>query len=642
MTRFLFLLIGILPTIAFAQPVQKIPTAAERPEWAALINEQAVPVVAIPRLDAAAALADDSRTPGQNRFAAPVFTTIDIQQSGVWTALPDGGRVWRCQVKSPGALALLPVFDVLRLPQGAQFFAYTPDRSSVWGAYTAESCLPDGRFLIGPIRGESFVLELIEPAPVRGQSQLQLTRVDYAYDKTALNGAEGPLDFGQSLACNVNINCSTGADWQSHKRGVARILMVFPGGSGWCSGTLVANTAGTYDPYFLTAHHCQLLLNNPDFPVWRFDFDYEAVGCTNPATEPQTKSVLGCERIAYRAQTDFMLLKINPIPTNYDVYFNGWTRDTATTKSRTVYIHHPQGDIKKISIDTQAASIHPQTLNWGGVYGVSPVRTHWKTVLDIGTFQPGSSGSPLFDQNKRVIGQLHGGSTTNGGCTVTGAYSGRFDLSWAQGGTAGSQLKNWLDAGNLNMVSVNGYARPVIPGYVVSGNIQTHWGQPMLNVKVFINAGNGITAYTDAQGNFAFNDIPAGGAYTVVPTLDTIDLNGVSTFDLVLTSKHILSIEPLDSPWKIIAADVNQSGSVTTFDIVESRKVLLGINAAFPNNTSWRFLPAATTFSNPGNPFASGLPQSTIFIPNLQGPHTNANFKGIKVGDVNNSATGSN
>ncbi|MBK8195192.1 MAG: hypothetical protein IPK76_18985 [Lewinellaceae bacterium] len=106
----------------------------------------------------------------------------------------------------------------------------------------------------------------------------------------------------------------------------------------------------------------------------------------------------------------------------------------------------------------------------------------------------------------------------------------------------------------------------------------------------------------------------------------------------MLISKHILGLEYFDSPWKIIASDANRSNSVTTFDVVEIRKVILGIFNAFPNNSSWRFFPAFFSFSDPTAPFNSPLPPESILITNLQGNYTGANFKGLKTGDVNNTA----
>jgi hypothetical protein len=593
----------------------------------------------LPVLDVAKALDEDSKTPGQNRFAAPVYSDISLENAGVWQILPNGDRVWLCALHAPGAKGLTLIFDAFQLPPGARFFAYSSSQQ-VLGAYTAQSCLPSGKFLIGVLKGETSYLELYEPAAVQGQSKVSTKRVDVAYDANALNGAE---DFGESLPCHININCATGANWQTEKKAIARILMVFSNGEGWCSGSLIANTSNTFEPYFLTAHHCQLIGNNPDFGLWRFDFDYESTACANPAVEPVPRSVLGSERISYRSETDFMLLKINPIPLNYEVYFNGWNRDNnlVSVSANSVYIHHPFGDIKKISLDTQASIIHPSALAWGGIFGTSPANSHWKSITDFGVFQPGSSGSPLLDVNKRIVGQLHGGSTAMGNeCKVTGAYFGRFNLTWNQGSSPETRVKEWLDPTNTGAVIQNGYLRPAVQGYNISGNIKTHWGIPLEGIRVEIGGTASAAVYTDSLGTFTFTKMPAGGNYSIKPVHNSNALNGVTTYDLVLISKHILGIEPLDSPWKILAADANQSNSITTFDIVEARKIILGIISGFPTNTSWRFLPAYTTFANANNPFQGGFPPDNIPVNNLQSNYSGADFKAIKVGDLNNSAVG--
>lgn len=124
-----------------------------------------------------------------------------------------------------------------------------------------------------------------------------------------------------------------------------------------------------------------------------------------------------------------------------------------------------------------------------------------------------------------------------------------------------------------------------------------------------------------------------------VPHLRYADspLNGVSTYDLVLISQHILGIKPLDSPYKMIAADGNRSGSITTFDIVEIRKLILGIYTKLPGNTSWRFVPRNYVFPDPQNPFGSVFPESGIINPLGSPPVYENEFVAIKVGDVNSS-----
>ncbi len=133
------------------------------------------------------------------------------------------------------------------------------------------------------------------------------------------------------------------------------------------------------------------------------------------------------------------------------------------------------------------------------------------------------------------------------------------------------------------------------------------------------------------------NALPYSTDYTVTPVKDDNPMNGVSTFDLVLMSKHILGIEPLSSPYKIIAADINKSNSVTTFDVVELRKLILGTYSELPNNTSWRFIDKAYTFNNPNNPFQNVPFPENVSVSDVQSNQTN-DFVGIKIGDLNCSA----
>jgi hypothetical protein len=124
---------------------------------------------------------------------------------------------------------------------------------------------------------------------------------------------------------------------------------------------------------------------------------------------------------------------------------------------------------------------------------------------------------------------------------------------------------------------------------------------------------------------------------TITPVKDDNPLNGVTTYDLVLISKHILGIEPLSSPYKMIAADANKSNSITTFDIVELRKLILGVYTELPNNTSWRFVDKAQTFANPANPFAAPLKEN-ISVASALTNMTDEHFVGVKIGDVNGTA----
>lgn len=174
---------------------------------------------------------------------------------------------------------------------------------------------------------------------------------------------------------------------------------------------------------------------------------------------------------------------------------------------------------------------------------------------------------------------------------------------------------------------------------LVAGNTDTETNEDVEGVDVTINSPNGFnnTVTTDASGAYNLGNVPVGGDYTITPVKDVNPLNGVSTFDLVLMSKHILNVQTLDSPYKLIAADVNNSGTVTTFDLVAARKLILFIDDAFPNNTSWRFVRADHVFSNPANPFADNFPE-VYNLNNLSSDMSAADFVAVKVGDVNGNA----
>lgn len=153
--------------------------------------------------------------------------------------------------------------------------------------------------------------------------------------------------------------------------------------------------------------------------------------------------------VANNEYSDFALLKlvesVRNIPA-YIPYYLGWTRSSSLPTKGTV-IHHPRGDIKKIAIDNNTL-------------GKAINNTHWKVTYDVGTTERGSSGAPLLNQNKLVVGQLHSGGI---GCNISDNY-GRFDVSWDYGSVATRRLKDWLDANNTGMMQLE--ARELMPEIV--------------------------------------------------------------------------------------------------------------------------------------------------------------------------------
>ncbi|MBL7807082.1 MAG: T9SS type A sorting domain-containing protein, partial [Saprospiraceae bacterium] len=178
----------------------------------------------------------------------------------------------------------------------------------------------------------------------------------------------------------------------------------------------------------------------------------------------------------------------------------------------------------------------------------------------------------------------------------------------------------------------------------VAGELHTEMAEGVEEAMVKIDGTSTFTPpysffdLTDATGHYEImNNIPLDASFTIAPEKTDNPLNGVTTYDLVLISQHILGLQLLDSPYKMIAADANKSGSITTFDILELRKLILGIYTELPNNDSWRFVDNSFVFPNPQNPFESPFPES-ISVSNAFSNMMQEHFMGIKVGDVNNSA----
>jgi PKD repeat protein len=167
----------------------------------------------------------------------------------------------------------------------------------------------------------------------------------------------------------------------------------------------------------------------------------------------------------------------------------------------------------------------------------------------------------------------------------------------------------------------------------IRGMVFTELEEPVPGVVVSCTNTPGMT--TDLSGTFDFNDLPTSTKYTITPTKTEHPLNGVTTFDLVLIQNHILGNQILDSPYKIIAADVNKNGFVSISDILELRRILLFDLNDFPNNDSWRFVASDYEFSDPDYPLKENFPENRIV--ELFGKIDDADFVGIKIGDVNNS-----
>ena len=168
----------------------------------------------------------------------------------------------------------------------------------------------------------------------------------------------------------------------------------------------------------------------------------------------------------------------------------------------------------------------------------------------------------------------------------------------------------------------------------VQGDVYTENLEQVEGVMVTLDGGD-VQDMTKEDGHYAFNDMPTGGSYMVVPNKNTDFLNGVSTLDLVMIQRHILGLQMFDSPYKLIAADVNGNKDISAIDLIQLRKLVLGISTELPDNTSWRFVDAEYKFVDENNPWVYDISEDYEIFSLTQSMEID--FIGVKIGDVNSS-----
>jgi lysyl endopeptidase len=565
---------------------------------------------------------------GEFRFAVPTNVDFTTENSGQWTTLPDGNRLWQLHLRSENAAGLALTLESFKLPKGAKLYLHSPDGTDVLGGYDAENNNESRKFFIGFTKGKETVLAYFEPKTTQNSVDSMpfvIKKVYHAYNK----GTLGILGFGESQPCHININCPQGADWQTQKLGVVRIRVVATEGVGWCSGSLINTTRQDGTPYVLSAYHCADGLT-VDFAQWTFFFNYESPNCTNPTTEPTSRSLQGCVARSGARETDFLLFELNQrIPADFNAHFNGWNRDSTVLPTSETMIHHPNGDIKKISLGVNAPTILTNAVTWSN-NAYSPPNTHLSYTLEQGGMEGGSSGSPMFDQFGRIVAQLHGGVNNPDRCTVVYALGGWLAKSWNGNGTPTSRLKDWLDPTNSNVLTQNGTSTPSNT-VVISGRLTTSSGSAMANQTITIGT---ASTTTNATGVFSFPNIPINTPINVKLSRTTNPSNGVDAVDILLMRRHVLGTTPITSKLRLFAADVDGNQDIDAVDMLQLRRLILGTRDNLPL-PSWRFIPSFVLL-DPNFPFNLTIPD--IFEVSFTAPTNNFDFIGVKMGDVDNNA----
>ncbi len=386
---------------------------------------------------------------------------LNIQEQGVLTELPNGDKIWQVAIRSPEAINLSVNFNQFYIPNGGRLHFYNDDRTDVSKTYTKNSNRPNKRLGAWFVSGEIIWIEYYQPASITEEAILVVEGLIHGYRMGKVNSlVDGMRGLNDSGDCNYDVNCLIGADFDNKKDLIKKAVTLLNLGNGYlCSAVLMNNTARDKTPYLLTGNHC---LENSDPALWSIRFNWVSpnpvCGTQDDSGDIQTNFTMsGAELKANNTLSDFALVELyNDIPGTWDVAFAGWD-NTDDLPEFEVGIHHPNGDIMKVCRDDSGAV--RENANGTEVWLIKGVSVGNGDGWEIGTTESGSSGSPLFNQDGRVIGQLYAGQSYCDGTQNNGDYDiyGRFGVSWASGTNPDNQLKEWLDpagTGQTNMDSM--------------------------------------------------------------------------------------------------------------------------------------------------------------------------------------------
>lgn len=420
-----------------------------------------------PALDLDAIAAEDEARDGEDaplRYAVPHAVSLSPTNSGLWERLPDGRAIWRLRVESVNASSLNFGFGRYKLTPNAALTIAATDGSRSIRPFTARDNDDHGQLWTPVIPVRDVVIELVVPPSESEKVVLELTAINQGYR------GFGTTSLIKSGSCHMDVACLDPSDpWADTERASANIST---GGSAFCSGSLVNNTANDRKMFFITAAHCGI--TSGAAPSLVTYWNYQNSFCRTPGSSQSGQAGngqfnqfnTGAIFRASHSPADFTLVELDdPANPEHNLHWAGWDRSTGdftcTPAAPCASIHHPNNDEKRITyvtVNTATTSYNNPNSPGNG----SHIWAKWATdppgpFTVPGATEPGSSGSPLYTAQRRFIGQLHGGPSA---CGSTGNnlsdYYGRFSVSWTGGGTNSTRASNWLDPLGTGAMTTDG------------------------------------------------------------------------------------------------------------------------------------------------------------------------------------------
>jgi hypothetical protein len=347
----------------------------------------------------------------------------DAVEKGSWTALPGGQWVWRLTIRSPEATELRVHFTGFQVRSG-KVWVYADDRAREAQEFTAAGLYGDGDFWSSTVSAARVTIEYLAENGLRQDAPpFQIAEIAHLWEATSnivtqsagpqqlsLAPAAGPQPSSLSIGanreiagCHLDVACFP--EYRTVATGVARIVFAEKGGVYACSGALVNTKSGNGTPLFLTASHC---IDNEDAArSVQANFFYESESCGGGLRKME--NVLGANYLVSEtfSRGDYSLIRLLGLPTS-PVYFFGLSTEEPPVGTRLTGIHHPEGSYKRISFGPRTPDESVTVADDGGVY-VSPADRYFQVDQREGRTEGGSSGSPLLNANKQIIGILSSG-----------------------------------------------------------------------------------------------------------------------------------------------------------------------------------------------------------------------------------------
>jgi len=457
-----------------------------------------IPFVNMPYVNNMVMEASESYTwdkSGPFKFGKKTDVQFSIENSGEWQTLSSGDRIWNMGIRSKGAYSINLIFSEFKVPIGARVFIYNSDKTHFIGGFDFSNNKAHGKLATTLVRGDEIIIEYFEPKEVQGKGKLTIGSVTHAYKDVLTKNEDVFKGYGFADECTININCQQGDEWQTQSRSVVMLLVNESSTSGFCSGTLINNVNGDGTPFILTAEHC---IGNRDISTTVSLFNYESPICSN-AYPDVDNTISGAILRSKDEDSDFALLEMSSTPpASYNAVYSGWTRSDVSP-TRYICIGHPSGDIKKWSEEVPKGS-EP------GYWWSSP-------KLNAGQTEYGSSGSGVWNQNGRLVGQLYGGS---GWCNEIHKinYWGQFHESWTGNGADTSRLKNWLDPSGTDTLFVNHFDPNATDTPEITFQLNTNY------INDLFDGGAVWITIEGQESKLVLTDIDEDGIYTLTTSFE--------------------------------------------------------------------------------------------------------------------------